>query len=278
MRGSAFIAAVDGGQVTGWVDGTGPPVLLLHGGPGLSYTYLDDLAEEIGAGYQVASFQQRGIAPSMLDGPYDVDTHVADVAAVIDALGWESAYVVGHSWGGHLGFHFAAALPDRVSGLLAVDPLGAVGDGGEAAMGEEMNSRTPADARARAAELDKRALAGEGSEADALEGLRLYWPAYFADPANAPPMPPTSMSGPAYSECFASIHERLPGLEAALPSIAVPVGIMAGACSPIPNSASHETAAAIPGAWVEVVEGAGHFPWVERPGCVRSALDRLVPA
>jgi pimeloyl-ACP methyl ester carboxylesterase len=276
MRGREFTATVEGGQVSGWVDGAGPPVLMLHGGPGLSYTYLDDLAPEIGAGYQVASYQQRGIAPSMLDGPYDIDTHVADVAAVLDSLGWPSAYVVGHSWGGHLGFHLAAAIPGRLSGLLAVDPLGAVGDGGETGMGVEMNDRTPADARARAAELDQRALAGEASEADALEGLRLYWPAYFADPASAPPMPPISMCGPAYSECFESIHERLPGLESALPSISLPVGILVGSRSPIPNSAAHDTAAAIPGAWVGVVDGAGHFPWVERPGSVRSALGRLV--
>jgi pimeloyl-ACP methyl ester carboxylesterase len=31
----------------------------------------------------------------------------------------------------------------------------------------------------------------------------------------------------------------------------------------------------IPGAWVEVVEGAGHFVWVEAPGAVRAALRRL---
>jgi pimeloyl-ACP methyl ester carboxylesterase len=31
----------------------------------------------------------------------------------------------------------------------------------------------------------------------------------------------------------------------------------------------------VPGAWTEVVEGAGHLPWYERPGAARQALDRL---
>jgi pimeloyl-ACP methyl ester carboxylesterase len=31
----------------------------------------------------------------------------------------------------------------------------------------------------------------------------------------------------------------------------------------------------IPGAWADIVDGAGHFPWVEQPGCVRRSLDRL---
>src|SRR5580698_2225900 len=143
MGGRAFSAPVDGGQVSGWVDGDGTRVLLLHGGPGLSYDYLDDLADDIGDGYEIASYQQRGIVPSMVEGPFDIDTHLADVRAVLDALGWPTAYVVGHSWGGHLAFHVAVSCGDRVSGVLCVDPLGAVGDGGSALFEAEMMARTP---------------------------------------------------------------------------------------------------------------------------------------
>src|SRR5581483_3133743 len=130
MRGKPFTTAVDGGELSGWVTGSGAPVLLLHGGPGMSCEYLDDIADDVGDGYEVAGFQQRGIAPSTLAGPYDIDTHLSDIAAVLDALHWQMAYVVGHSWGGHLLFHLAAALPDRLLGALALDPLGVVGDGG----------------------------------------------------------------------------------------------------------------------------------------------------
>jgi pimeloyl-ACP methyl ester carboxylesterase len=276
MRGKAFTAEVDGGQISGWRDGAGTPVLLLHGGPGLSYEYLDDLATEIGDGYEVAAFQQRGIAPSMLEGPYDIDTHLADVGAVLDELGWPTAYVVGHSWGGHLAFHIAVAMSDRVTGVLCLDPLGAVGDGGGALFEAAMMGRLPAHIRERAAELDERAMAGEGEPADALEGLRLVWPAYFSDWDAAPPMPPYSMSHAAYSGAFESLRERFPDLEAALPSITVPVGIVAGARSPMPvEESANRSAERIPGAWVETVADAGHYPWIEKPGCVRSALERL---
>ena len=211
----------------------------------------------------------------MLDGPYDVDTHSPTSRRCSTRWAGRRAYLVGHSWGGHLGFHLAVATPDRVSGLLSVDPLGAVGDGGEAAMGAEMISRFPAETRQRAKELDERALAGEGTEADALEGLRLS--GRRTSPTGiAPPMPPISLSGPAYSECFESMPRTV-----ARPRVGAAVDRGAardpgGARSPMPveQSARHR-AAAFPGAWVEVVEGAGHFPWVEKPGCVRSALDRL---
>jgi pimeloyl-ACP methyl ester carboxylesterase len=68
---------------------------------------------------------------------------------------------------------------------------------------------------------------------------------------------------------------RLPELEASLPAIAVPVGVVVGEHSSIPNSAGRDSADRIPGAWIDVVPGAGHLPWYERPGSVRQALDRL---
>jgi pimeloyl-ACP methyl ester carboxylesterase len=171
--------------------------------------------------------------------------------------------------------HVAAALPDRLDGVLCIDPLGAVGDGGEAAFEAEMFARTPEDVRQKAKELDEQALAGEGTIEAALESLRLVWPAYFADPGNAPPMPPTRMSLDAYALTWASLKQFLPEIEAALPGIDLPLGMLAGGRSPMPLAAATDTAARIPGSWVDVVPDAGHFPWHEQPGCVRAALQRL---
>ena len=268
-------AGVTGGELAGWVRGDGAPVLLLHGGPGLSFDYLDSLADEIGPGRAVAGFQQRGLDPSTARGPYDVPTYVDDVARMLDALGWDRATVVGHSWGGHLAMHVAVALTDRLDGVLVIDPLGGVGDGGEKEFEDEMYARTPEDVREKARALDERSMRGEGTDDDVVEGLRLVWPAYFPDWASAPPMPPMRGSAEAYSSTFASLHDELPRLEAGLPSVRVPVGFVHGARSPMPVRASAEAAERIPGAWVEVVEGAGHVVWLDVPGSVASALARL---
>ena len=84
----------------------------------------------------------------------------------------------------------------------------------------------------------------------------------------------TSDSG----KTMASAVEELPTLEAALPAIAMPVGFLRGAGSPMPASASADVADLIEGAWVESVPDAGHFIWLDAPGRVRAALDRLVSA
>jgi pimeloyl-ACP methyl ester carboxylesterase len=258
----------DGGPlIAGRRAGSGPPVVLLHGGPGVGFDYLRELAEELAPENEVAWYQQRGLEPSAAEGPYSVAADVGDARRVLDALGWQRVYVVGHSWGGHLALHVAEAMPERLLGVLAVEPLGPVGDGRWPEFDEEIFRRTPEPMRARAREL----VADELS----LEGLRLVWPAYFADPDHAPPMPHLRFSAERSAEMERSILAELPALEAGLPGIGVPVGFLHGSRSPMPLGASTDGAERIAGAWVEVVEGAGHFVWAEAPGAVRASLRRL---
>ena len=265
----------DDAPIAGLRAGNGPPVLLLHGGPGLGFDYLRDLAEELAEQNDVAWYQQRGQAPSAVDGPHTVATDVDDAQRVLDALGWDRAYVVGHSWGGHLALHVAEAMPDRLLGVLSVDPLGAVGDGRWPEFDEEIFRRTPESVRDRARELDELTTKGDADDALALEGMRLVWPAYFADPEGAPPMPELRMASERSAQMVQSINAELPKLEAGLPQIRVPVGFVHGSRSPMPVEASTDAAERIPGAWVDIVEGAGHFIWVEAPGAVCVSLRRL---
>lgn len=255
--------------------GSGPPVLLLHGGPGLGFDYLRDLADELAEENDVAWYQQRGLEPSDAEGPYSVAMDVGDARRVLDALGWQRAYVVGHSWGGHLALHVAAAMPERLLGVLSVDPLGSIGDGRWPEFDEEIFRRTPESVRERAREIDELSTAGEADDDLAIEGMRLVWPAYFADPDDAPPMPELRIATERSAEMVSSIFAALPALEAGLAGIRVPVGFVHGSRSPMPLAASTDAAERISGAWVEVVEGAGHFTWVEAPGAVRTALRRL---
>lgn len=264
------------GALAGWVGGSGPPVLLLHGGPGLSFSYLDELAAELASEFRVASFQQRGLAPSTVEGPFTMAQAIEDAVCVLDGLEWERAVVVGHSWGGHLALRIAAAHPERLGGVLAVDPVGVVGDGGTAAFEAEVIARTSQSARARARELDDRAMAGEATAEEELESMRLVWPAYFADPEAAPPMPAIQTSIAAYSGLIGQITQDTDRVAEQLAKDRVPFGVIAGAASPIPwGQAARMTAELSRRAFLDVVPNAGHFIWVEAPGRVRAALNRL---
>lgn len=276
MERSPFRVATPSGELSGWVAGEGTRVLALHGGPGMSYDYLDDAVAALASRYRVATFQQRGLAPSTDQGEFTVAEAVADIAAVLDGLGWETAHLMGHSWGGHLVFHAAVAIPERLAGVLSVDPLGAVGDGGYEEFLAEMLARVPESDRERARVLDDKDTAGEATQEEHHEAFSLFWPSYFADRADVPPMPRVEFSGPAGTGLWADLQARLPELEASLPSITVPFGVIVGGRSPMPMSTGIGSAALIPGAWSHVEPAAGHFMWHEAPGCLLAGMDRLV--
>jgi pimeloyl-ACP methyl ester carboxylesterase len=126
MSRRTVTAAVPGGDLVGWVQGTGPPVLLLHGGPGLSFTYGEGLTAELGDAFTLASYQQRGLAPSTTDGPFTVGRQVEDAVAVLDALGWERAHLLGVSMGAGMAQFLALLHPGRVRSLTLISgiPMG----------------------------------------------------------------------------------------------------------------------------------------------------------
>jgi proline iminopeptidase len=235
------------------------------------------LLPELTDKYTVVRYQQRGLAPSTTAGPFNVETQVADVVSVLDQLGLDQGVILGHSWGGHLLMHLMAAHPDRVAAAVVIDPLGAVGDGGEADLGRILGERTTPEAAARAAELDEKALRGEGSAADAIEGLALVWPGYLPDPPTAPAMPAMEISPTAYGETFASIREHFERhtLESLLPKTDVPTLFLLGQESPIPPAHGVASAALMPNAEVRVLPDCGHFVWLDQPGSVRAGLDSV---
>jgi len=98
---------------------------------------------------------------------------VADALAVLDASAIDDAWIVGHSWGGHLALHLACAYPERVTGLVLIDSLGALRDGGMAELGTNVMAQMTADEQARYEEIDRREEEGTATEEESLEGVRV---------------------------------------------------------------------------------------------------------
>ncbi|MBO0806918.1 MAG: alpha/beta hydrolase [Actinobacteria bacterium] len=103
--------------------GSGTPVLLLHGWPDSARLWRHQIPFLTRHGFRVIAPDLRGFGRS--GKPADVADYrlrnsVADVAGILDALGAETAHVVGHDWGAAVAWLAAALLPDRVRTLTAL--------------------------------------------------------------------------------------------------------------------------------------------------------------
>jgi len=101
----------------------GDPVVLLHGFPQDSRAWDDVAARLNAAGLRTLAPDQRGCSPMARPqgrSSYRLRETTADVLALLDAAGLERAHVVGHDWGGVVGWALAAWYPERVRTLTAL--------------------------------------------------------------------------------------------------------------------------------------------------------------
>ena len=131
MRLQDFVVETDFGPLTGLRGGTqgAPKVLALHG-------WLDNAAS-----FAPLSRRMDGIELVALDLPghggsahlplaagYTVVNLARAVFAAADALGWDRFCLLGHSLGGGIASLMAAAAPQRIERLLAIEALGALAE------------------------------------------------------------------------------------------------------------------------------------------------------
>jgi len=224
--------------------GEGRPVILLHGW-GTSSESLTGIAKVLEDRFQVYAIDLPGFGwtppPPVAWGTREYASHVG---AFMDCAGIPCASVLGHSFGGRIALALAAQAPQRVRSLVLVASAGI------------RPRRGPGYAlKAAAARIGKRifsfpAWGRLGERIVSAVSLRTG----SRDYRNAGPMRPTLVK---------VVNEDLSGL---LSSIRVPTLIIWGdRDQEVPRSSMEIMAQRIPGSRLEVLQGAGHFPFVDMP-------------
>jgi pimeloyl-ACP methyl ester carboxylesterase len=103
--------------------GTGRPVVLLHGWPDSSYLWRNQIQFLVKKGFRAIAPDLRGFGRS--DRPegvaaYSLQNAVSDVVGILDALGIDTADIVGHDWGAAVAWLTATAHPERVDKLVVL--------------------------------------------------------------------------------------------------------------------------------------------------------------
>ena len=245
-----------------------PPVVLLHGSgiddAVLSWKHaIEFLAEDLGR--RVYAPDWPGYGESDAPGETTTEYYVGVLSGFLDALGIETAVLVGISMGGSAALGYTLASPDRVTGLVLVDSYG-LRDAVPGGTGSYLLANTPF-----------ASLFGRQFAAATEAGTRLAIGEFVYDTANLD------------DEFVREANERLrePGAGTAfvsfmraefqpdgvrtdysrrLSDIAVPTLLVHGADDPlVPVEWSEMAADSIPAATLAVIERCGHWPPRERP-------------
>jgi pimeloyl-ACP methyl ester carboxylesterase len=112
-------------------EGSGTPVILLHGFPDTGDLWRNQVPALVKGGFRTIVPDMRGRGRSSKPeavADYRLSSMVADVTGILDALGIKRAHVVGHDWSAAVAWLLAALAPERVDRLVAVS-VGAPGAG-----------------------------------------------------------------------------------------------------------------------------------------------------
>lgn len=246
--------------------GSGPAIVMVHGLGGqlrnFGYGMLGPLARD----HRVILLDRPGSGYSTADD--DTEPGIADQAAIvarfIETLGIERPLLVGHSLGGAVALSLALARPDLIRGLALIAPLTQP----QEAVPEAFKGLAAIPASIR--RLMARTLGTPLSRLTAERTLNAVFapevpPADFATRGGgALAQRPASIAAAAAD--LAAAHHEMAGIAALYPTLAVPTAILFGRDDAILSATLHGdvTAAAIPGARIEVIDG-GHMIPVTAP-------------
>jgi pimeloyl-ACP methyl ester carboxylesterase len=251
-------------------DPTDPAVLLIAGLGAQMITWYDEFCQRLADRHRwVIRFDNRdvGLSSKIEDGTeYTLSDMAADAVGLLDALGVDSADVVGNSMGGMIAQTLAIEEPARVRTLTSIMSTTGAADVGGAT--DEAAARL---IRPAGTTRDERVAA-------AIETSRVIWgdsPQFPFDIELAQRRAETTVDRSYYP---AGTIRQLMAVRAsgdrtdALCALSVPALVIHGSNDPlIQPSGGEATAAAIPGAQLILIEGMGH-------GIARPAWDQIIEA
>jgi proline iminopeptidase len=252
--------------------GSGPPTVVLHGGPGAHHDYLLPGFDALATGRELIYYDQRGggRSPVPRDVPVGWREQVEDLEALRQLWQLEQLTIAGYSWGGLLALLYAIEYPNRVSRLALISPAPAW-----RAPREEFERRfsernlAPELQRQRAA-LRESGLRETDPETYAQRLFELSVAPYFHDPERARDLTPFRVTGRTQQEVWTSLGDY--DLRPSIARLRIPALVLHGESDPIPMEASRELAEHLK-AEFHPLRRCGHVPYVEAFGDFVTRVD-----
>ncbi len=270
--------SLDGARIFYEVIGSGDPIIVVHGGPGLDHGYLQPGLDLLATRNTVVYYDQRGTGRSgaeLVDSIINFDAFVDDIDALRQVLGYERVSVLGHSFGTLLAIEFARRYPDHVRSVILMNPVEPGSRYREATAARQAELRTPEDAAEMAELRATEAFAAR----DAATLSRVYRVAFRplfrvrtkAESLRMDLSGTTARNGQDVARLLGGSLGEVDWWDR-LGEIAAPTLVLHGRYDAPPLDMSRELAEAFALGSFEVLE-TGHFPYIEDRNALLSAVS-----
>ena len=258
---------INGATINVETIGSGPAILMMHGGLGLSHDYMRPYFDQLADNHTVVFYDHLGNGNS--DRPDDFaeltfDRFVADAAELMTQLGHSKFTLIGHSFGGFIAQEFAAAHADRLDGLVLVDAVPAFD-----------YHPTVSGTDEQMAAFGKLFSEPMADDADWQSTWNPVVQMYFHkwDPKVGADLDArTVYEHRAWNACGALLGAY--NMLEALPKVNVPALVIAGRHDGItpPEPGADRIASLLPNAELVIFENSGHYPFIEETDAFFSTL------
>lgn len=265
-----------------FAEGHGPPIVVLHGGPGLDHSYLLPPLEPLKQKHRLIFYDQRCSGQSGGETTAEevsLDRFQSDLEALRKGLDLDQFTLLGHGWGALLALHYAARHPQHLRSLILVCPMPVTVHARQLYAQRSIQARSAEEQEALA-----KLASSEGvlrGKTDAINAyFALWFRSHFADPAQADQLPFTFHAHTAKNSLLV-LSLMLRDLEKVnvdqeLPKVTVPTLIVAGDSDLVPVEEAEQLRSALPNAQLAVMQHVGHFPFIESPEALFAHIEEFL--
>lgn len=278
-----MIVVNDGAQLFCRVMGSGSPIIVVHGGPGLTHDYLLPQLSELAKEHLVIFYDQRGCGASIsaIDADHiNVDAFISDLEAVRRHFGFQKITLLGHSWGGFLAMKYAIFHPKSVDRLILANSMSGSSSEFELFFKECAKRMLPYQTKIQKI-LDSKEFAEKDPNT-----VEKYYKIIFStycheaksiDSLNLKMSSTAAINGSkVYDILRASVFLKPYNLHPQLQKLNISTLIIHGDSDPIPCFSAESLHQSIKGSKYVLIKNCGHFPYVEDAQAFFGAINKFL--
>lgn len=279
------IIDIDGARFWTTVSGTGPAMVLCHGGPG-NFDTLGPVAKMVNDIVTVFRYDQRASGRSTGEPPFTVDRFVEDLEELRYQWGQDTLIVGGHSWGANLALAYCLKYPDRAKALVYISGPGITWDWLDEYKANQKSRLTVAQ-QTRLDELIQ--LRKQTPTADQTsiseELLTLLYTSDLADNQNVDLLDRNGFFQYSINWNLNSVINadwislsKNGKLDSQTASLKIPALVVHGEADPRRLRIAEKMSKLLIGSKLVTLPGVGHLPWLEKPHLLQNSLRSFLKA